>query len=385
MPNVRQHLSEAEGGATAKASRSVWLDVAKALGIMFVVLGHVVGAGAHLARGETASCLSQFRMYLYSFHMPLFFFLAGVTFKNNRPFEAFISDKAYRLLIPYFFFGILSALIYQGSGQTLALMGHLSVTGYGGLSVPSFAGQMLSLLHAGGWPEGLGFKSNSVLWFLPCLFVMQTVFYWVLRLERKCSTRLWIVLFVVVSYVGQYCAKEGVLPWGLKPAMSYSVFFFIGHIFCVQRHQVETSLRGRLFSGAGLVALGILLSCLLSTDIPFPWINSFPFLPNYLYGLILACVSIWGWVLLSSTSLFKSISFIGPFTLGIMLIHKFPLVFLQIRVPFITSLYNGGVLGGVAASLFVFFASMTISVIVAFFLKWLAPWVLGERPRAISA
>ena len=51
--------------------RVVWIDYAKAFAMLFVIIGHV----------ETGSRLTN---WVYSFHMPLFFFLSGITLKADR-------------------------------------------------------------------------------------------------------------------------------------------------------------------------------------------------------------------------------------------------------------------------------------------------------------
>lgn len=51
--------------------RLVFVDVAKAIAIFLVVLGHVVSSN------------TTTKLVLYSFHMPLFFILSGFFFSMN--------------------------------------------------------------------------------------------------------------------------------------------------------------------------------------------------------------------------------------------------------------------------------------------------------------
>src|SRR5690606_33926382 len=62
------------------------------LGILLVVFGHnrVVGP----AHPELFSIV-------FSFHMPLFFFLSGITFKANMPFLELVRRRWRTLLLPY--------------------------------------------------------------------------------------------------------------------------------------------------------------------------------------------------------------------------------------------------------------------------------------------
>ena len=65
------------------SDRIVWIDASKGLAIVLVVFGHVIGG--MMARGwiDQAGPPRVIYNYIYSFHMPLFFFIAG-TFAIDR-------------------------------------------------------------------------------------------------------------------------------------------------------------------------------------------------------------------------------------------------------------------------------------------------------------
>ena len=48
--------------------------------------------------------------YIYSFHMPLFFFISGFCFSYRNDYNKFIRKKLDRLMIPYICFGLLDAI-----------------------------------------------------------------------------------------------------------------------------------------------------------------------------------------------------------------------------------------------------------------------------------
>lgn len=56
--------------------RMVWVDVAKAIAIILMIAGH------ELSRGP-------FRVWIFSFHMPLFFILSGYTSHRVRDWRDF--------------------------------------------------------------------------------------------------------------------------------------------------------------------------------------------------------------------------------------------------------------------------------------------------------
>ncbi len=72
-------------------NKLLWVDNFKNLGILAVILGHI------------ASPLGGF---IFSFHMPLFFIVAGFFIKFDLTFKEFVSKDFKRLVIPYFIFSV---------------------------------------------------------------------------------------------------------------------------------------------------------------------------------------------------------------------------------------------------------------------------------------
>ena len=57
-----------------------WIDMAKGYGIIAVFIGHMVQNSA-------------LGLFVYSFHLPLFFFLSGYLFKPEASFVSFLKKK----------------------------------------------------------------------------------------------------------------------------------------------------------------------------------------------------------------------------------------------------------------------------------------------------
>ncbi len=95
-------------------SRSLWVDYAKAIGIILVVYGHV-------ARGVHSAGLSIdegiYRMVdavIYSFHMPLFFFLSGVFFLSSlqkHGVPGTLAAKLRTVAWPYLVWSVVQGLV----------------------------------------------------------------------------------------------------------------------------------------------------------------------------------------------------------------------------------------------------------------------------------
>lgn len=79
-------------------ARDITFDIAKGIGIVLVVIGHYVPAGApHWYMG--------FVRFVYHFHMPLFFIIAGFFYDRSsreESYRSFVWGKFRRLMIPYF-------------------------------------------------------------------------------------------------------------------------------------------------------------------------------------------------------------------------------------------------------------------------------------------
>ena len=86
------------------------MDTARGIGIILVVYGHTlrgqVTSGAFLPSWHAGVQDDV----IYSFHMPLFFFLAGLFFKKSfmRGSMPFIRDKALTIVYPYFLWSMIS-------------------------------------------------------------------------------------------------------------------------------------------------------------------------------------------------------------------------------------------------------------------------------------
>lgn len=90
-------------------TRETWVDIAKGIGIILVIMGH-------------ANCPNLPHGIIYSFHMPLFFFLSGLFISRQceNNFRIYLKKNFKSLLLPYFYFNIISIAFYY----TMSIMFH---------------------------------------------------------------------------------------------------------------------------------------------------------------------------------------------------------------------------------------------------------------------
>lgn len=175
-----------------------WIDFLKGLGIFLVVLGH-------------NSIPPVIFGWIYSFHMPLFFFISGYLFSPYKyTFWEFFKRKSGHFLLPYFNFFIVVYIYWAVVIQKF----WISNTNI----FKPFSDFLFSSTHLQG--------VFTPLWFLPCLFLTEIIFYIISRAPKK----FWFVLTILVSFIGfwlSFLFKSG-LPWSVNTALISTLFFFVG-------------------------------------------------------------------------------------------------------------------------------------------------------------
>lgn len=152
-----------------------------------------------------------FRESVTMFHMPLYFFLSGMFFKTYGFFTTFLKNKVNKLLIPFLFFHCIFVLLV--------------------LVTPSSTDFKWSLF----WEFLLPGKNphNVALWFLPCLFILNVIFYIVYIFSER--MRHMIVIIGITSFlIGLGGYIMGVyhvhLPLKIETAMTAMPFFAAGFL-----------------------------------------------------------------------------------------------------------------------------------------------------------
>ena len=135
--------------------RVKWIDVSRFWGMFFIYLGHL---------GNTAGLAHP---WVFSFHVPLFFFLSGcVENYNQRGLRENMKHKAITTMLPFYCFGLLSTVFESiNSNSVIQIRNNLYALLLGGVR------NSMSI----GWG----------LWFLTCLFVIQIVFSLLKRAGNK--------------------------------------------------------------------------------------------------------------------------------------------------------------------------------------------------------
>jgi fucose 4-O-acetylase-like acetyltransferase len=93
-------------------------DRARGIGILLVVYGHVLRGlvQAGLVPHDSPLVVSDF--VIYTFHMPLFFLLAGMNAARGINRDNFLKSKISTIVYPYFLWSLIQGVVQMGVGGT---------------------------------------------------------------------------------------------------------------------------------------------------------------------------------------------------------------------------------------------------------------------------
>lgn len=285
-----------------------YIDVAKAIGIFLIVFGHIIQGGWS-------------KNVLYAFHIPMFFFLSGFLLKPKGTLCKYIGRKFKSLMLPYYFAGIISILIFVGLGGIVA-----SVFGIAPQEMSMSLGENIYGLIYGNPNNGL-MQWNRPLWFLPCLFVTEILAFvlekYIVR-EQVLRRIISIVILAVSSYIISTYFNSILLPLQLPTAVSMLVWFELG----VSASRWIEKERNVLDFAANKVTLSVAVvvfmvcSYVAQFNQVSTMTNTYKNFPLYILNALLMILA----VLCVSYNLqeIKWLKYIGKHTLIVLMFHKFP-------------------------------------------------------------
>lgn len=187
--------------------RSRVLDVAKGLAMLLVVYAHI-------------NYKRESLIYIYSFHMPFFFLLSGVFFdKKKYSFSQFVKNRFVKLICPYLFFSVLLLV------ATIAI--EIVTGGFSLQTIESLKSPFIQIFIA----QNSSVMLCAPLWFVPCLFVVEILYYAISKLKTPFIVLI-CSLLVVAGWLleSKFAFVSAYLPWSIDSALFSIGFYAIGNL-----------------------------------------------------------------------------------------------------------------------------------------------------------
>jgi acyltransferase len=265
-------------------NRYYWLDIAKSIGIFLIVLSHL--------------SISKYTMdFLWTFHVPLFFFISGFLFKPTLS-DIFLNRLKSRLILPYIYIYLLNVL--------------LVVLIKFDFNINSIIAMILGLFWGS---HGYSHFVNGALWFLPGLIIVELIYFFLIR---KSTWFYFPLLSLSIFFYSQGYLN---LFFSIDLALLGLNYYIAGVL--VRKFNIVETIKTKPVMLVFVFVLS-LLATLKFADWGNVWYGGKFYLTS-LTGGILGIVMIISFSLLLETYLksFSFITFISANTLFIFCFHKF--------------------------------------------------------------
>lgn len=259
--------------------RKIEIDQIKGLGIIFMILGHSL-------------LPAVFTKPVCVFHMPLFFIVSGILYKEKSLIEI-LKRNSKKILVPYFFTCII-LLSYYGF-----------IRNRWDWWISIFLGNAYKTLCFE------QFYTVGPLWFLPAFFVSSVCFHIVRKIPNQLSQ---LIIFISLFFLSLFLKIEiNLLPFGLMSGIVGAFFMYIGYVY-KKCYNLSTNKYFYMLGGVSYVA------CLLWGNLSMSW---------HIYKLLLLQIVAAAFAVIILLKIvkryfyhFKIIAKIGYYSLPIMCIHS---------------------------------------------------------------
>ncbi len=208
-------------------NRIVWLDYGKAIAIYLVVLAHT-------------AIYKPVEAFIYTFHMPFFFFMSGYLFSFDKypSYLQFAKRRFKQLIVPYVILNLMTYLLWF---FVLRKVGDDANEAVG----------VFSPLMAAAVVNAKAMVHDVPLWFLAALFVVENLYY-LLYKNKKYSAIVTITLFLLAFVNNAYNSVR--LPFCIDIALVATLFYRLG---CVLKEKGDKIFKPYLFVLSAVVVVAV--------------------------------------------------------------------------------------------------------------------------------
>lgn len=342
-----------------QAERIGWIDTLRAFAVFAIVLGHTL---------RNATVVYP---WLYSFHVPLCVLTSGIVFHvGQKKFGTFLKEKIRALMIPYYCFALISIALYAILGSKM------EKTVGGGYNVSPLQ-SVIGMLYAN---SGTGLmRWNMPLWYIPMIFVLLLMAFWIFRSKDDLKWNITVFLLsVLVAFILYGKIRLPNLPFGLETAIYMFPFFALGKaIGSVKDEFTRKSILVKIAVTVGCLAVGTFMTIgngQVSYNADSYGTHGFGY---FLVMAIMLCVGFVSLAMCFPNGV-TPINYVGRNTVGIMVMHKFPILFFVGLFPISKKLIGTYPL---VASSMIAILSIGMCLAASEVIYRVCPIALGKRKR----
>jgi len=212
-----------------RTTRLEWVDFARCCAMILTIIGHSVGKddGGSFLRGA-----------IFSFHMPMFFFLSAVTMKLSSGREEMLNrirKDAKHLLVPFLLIWIVTFIADL-------------ICGY--VTFGDWKEKLFSLIFASGTSAefaGLFVPGLGSAWFLLCLFTVRTIFDY---LHHKLPESMLFVVSMLCGILGVMIGTQQYLAFSFDISLAVMPIFYLGYRYGSRQRQMQAAGKKGKYSAA---------------------------------------------------------------------------------------------------------------------------------------
>lgn len=288
------------------SKRVQYIDIAKGIGILLVVLGH----------NDMNYYHPMLHRFIYAFHMALFFFLSGIFFNPDRNFKVLAKKR---------FEGLIKPLIF-----TILLIYGISVF-FGKMSFATAGGRLFKSLYMTG-----PYLNWVQLWFLPLLFLVNIYAYFFYKFTNpiKKDWIRWVILLITlwigtlplpytwpleIEILGKSLTLHGA-PANVDLVLLAGFYFILAReIF--RRIPEDFFASKKVFFASGILLFGMVFTLDIPVDFNIRLYTSLPLNTIEAIAGILFTLSLSRQIELYSEKLTRLFNYIGSLTISIFIFH----------------------------------------------------------------
>lgn len=311
-----------------------YLNIAKGIGIILVVLGHSLSA----ISDELTSMAEFVRTIIYLVHMPLFFTIAGFLFEKNKGnyrkkgIKKYAKSKFFTFMIPYFTFSIVITIVAILCEHINALHFIAAKLRLAGISFSAVIKGTFLYIN----------PLDDHLWFSYVMFAVLILSFVLAEISEQKVLIFFYVMYIITFFVD--------LPEILWKVMRYMLIFQSGRVIYKRKKDFLNVKVLTLF--IVFVASTTLYLFLKNEKIGF--MGAFKPIAEVSSSILIIRFSMW----LENMKLSKKLIYIGKNSYAIYLMHQ-PYI-----VPVIMLLISGGLVKNVIASIVAVFLGVAIPIVI---------------------